>query len=106
MLSVKCLKELEKIFLTVPCSYGFCINIGYAGVDTQVIESDWNSEYFDEAKINLNQIKPHFFSYEIAPDENSGNKVSKHCIISPKMFSSVKNDHNFFTSQYYYHFNQ
>lgn len=82
------------------------MNIGYAGDDTQVIESDWNTEYFDANRTNSNKIKPHLFNYEIAPNENSGNKVSKHCIISPKMFSSVNNDQNFFTSQYYYHFNQ
>lgn len=106
MLSAKNLKELEKILLTVPCSYGFCMNIGYVGDDQRCIETDWNSEFFGENTNNFDQIVPHLFNYEIAPDENSGNKVSKHCVISPKMLSSVNNEHNFYTSQYYYHFNQ
>ncbi|RNA13957.1 acyl-coenzyme A:6-aminopenicillanic-acid-acyltransferase 40 kDa form-like, partial [Brachionus plicatilis] len=105
MLSAKNLKELEKILLTVPCSYGFCMNIGYVGDDQRCIETDWNSEFFGENTNNFDQIVPHLFNYEIAPDENSGNKVSKHCVISPKMLSSVNNENNFYTSQYYYHFN-
>lgn len=106
ILSAKNLKELENIFQTVPCSYGFCMNIGYAGDDTKNLESDWNSEFFDVKSKNLRHITPHLFNYEIAPNENSQNTVSKHCIVSPKMLTGVNNEDNFFTSTYYYHFNQ
>ncbi|CAF0950532.1 unnamed protein product [Brachionus calyciflorus] len=107
MLSARNLRDLEDIFLNVPVSYGISLNIGFFGDDQSLIESEWNSEYYEKSsREKNNNVIAHIFNYEIVPNiESNNNIVSKHCIISPKDFSNIKNEDNFYTERYYYHFN-
>lgn len=87
------------------------MNVGYFGEDRDGLRTNWNSEYFEQNKEELQPTQlpfPIMLNYEIAPNPNSSsvNIVSKHCVLSPHQYEDVDNSNNFYSSRFYYHFNQ
>jgi hypothetical protein len=86
------------------------VNVGYFGNDLNLIQSNWNKEYVnDSTKVDeeYNAIKPLFYNYELAPSKSqTGNVVSKLCIISPDQSKGLTAKNEFYANRYYYHFNQ
>ena len=112
MMSANTLKELEKMFLTLPISYGVSVNVAYYGNDLSKIQTNWNSEYYQDSEENghsADYVFPVSWSYEIAPNANSStrNVVSKHCII-PKSISKriAYTLPSYYADEYLSHFNQ
>ena len=84
------------------------MNVGYFGTDLSPLKTKWQTEFKNETNSGKNGATVNLWNYELAPVLTSSNEnvVSKHCIVTPNVYNSVKNQHCFFTESYYYHFNQ
>ena len=88
--------------------------MGFCGKNYSLLNSTWNSEYFEGLDSQNKDAIPQLgntnlatlFNYEVSSNEtnNKYNIVSKHCIINEKM-SPAKNE-SFLTKRYYYHLNK
>jgi hypothetical protein len=87
------------------------LNVGYFGEDKDCLKTNWNSEYFEQKREELNATHlpfPVMLNYEIAPNSKDSNVniVSKHCVLPPSEFEDVENANDFYSCRFYYHFNQ
>jgi hypothetical protein len=87
-------------------SFQSSLNVGYFGDDLKKLESKWNSEYFKSEKEPIKASECVLFNYELAPNQSSNRTslVSKHCIACS--IDQELKDKEFYSTKYYYHFNQ
>jgi hypothetical protein len=126
VLSRKNLKEIEEILLNVPVAYGFrligspnrnmcnilfsyfSLNLSCYTKDLAKLNSNWSEEYKKENSREVKSIYPISYNFEIAPNNDSNcNTVSKHCLLSKSNNDEIEeNQKEFYSLDYYTHFNQ
>ena len=83
------------------------MNLSCYTKDLTKLDSNWYEEYRKENDTGIKSVYPISYNFEIAPSSDSKyNIVSRHCLTSKLNSDKIKTNKDFYSFDYFTHFNQ